>query len=281
MNFISKRYIWFSLSLIILGFGLYSGIQKGLNYGIDFTGGTSIIIRYENEIPDLAEFRKTVNLEHANITIIAARDFIIKSHELSKESQHVLFENLKNAFGAHILLEIDTIGPSVGQELRKKSIMIVFFAITGLLLYITVRFEIWYALAAILALIHDGLITLGLAAYLQININTAFIAAILTILGYSINDTIVVFDRIRENTKNKDKTIEDIANRSIHQTLARSINTAITTLFVVGALYFFGGITIKEFSLVLLIGITVGAYSSIFIAAPIYVMFKNMVHKEL
>jgi len=145
-----------------------------------------------------------------------------------------------------------------------------------LLIYITFRFEFWAAVSAILALLHDGLIVLGMTALLQIEVNTAYVAAILTVLGYSINDTIVIFDRIRENLKDNGEKLNDVINHSISQTITRSINTSITTMVVLLSIYLFGGASLKDFALALLIGIISGTYSSIFIASPLLYRFKKL-----
>ena len=179
------------------------------------------------------------------------------------------------------LLEVDIIGPTIGQELKETSVWIIVLVSIALLLYITWRFDLAFGLAALIATIHDGIITLSLASLLNIEINTAFVAAILTILGYSINDTIVVFDRIRENLVHvKDsQTIHPLVNKSIYQTLFRTINTSLTTLFVIVCLFVFGGTTIKGFALVLLIGILAGTYSSVFIASPVFTMLYTKLKK--
>ncbi len=281
MDFIGKKVIWFAISLIIIAIGAVSIFTKGLNYGIDFTGGTTVILRFE-KTPNLESVREVLadfELKEANISFISSivddqKDLLIKTVTLSESKRSDILASMKTRFGEYIVIEIDMVGPSIGEELKQNSIIILILVVLSLLMYITFRFEFWYGLAAIIALLHDALITLGFASLLQLEVDTAFVAAILTVLGYSINDTIVLFDRFRENSK-KIADIKELSNRSILQTLPRSINTSLTTLFVIGALYFFGGATIKDFSLVLLIGIASGTYSSIFIASPVYNIFKN------
>ena len=281
MDFIGKKRIWFTLSLLVIVVGIGSIFVNGLNYGIDFTGGTTAILRFE-ATPELDVVRKVlvgVDLKEAQISYISTvaddqKDLLIKTVTLSEEKRLQLLKAIKEQLGEYLVIEIDMVGPSIGEELKQNSIIILFLVVISLLLYITLRFEFWYGLAAIIALMHDALITLGFASILQIEVDTAFVAAILTVLGYSINDTIVLFDRFRENSKTI-SNIKELSNTSILQTLPRSINTSLTTLFVISALYFFGGSTIKDFSLVLLIGIVSGTYSSIFIASPIYNIFKK------
>jgi len=284
MDFIGKKYIWFTISLVLILVGSGSFFTKGLNYGIDFTGGTTFTLRFENN-PQLSEIRdilRQYKLENSSISFISSpadvqKDLLIKSELLTEQKRRDLLEKMTVLLGEYELIEADTIGPSIGQELRQSSVMILIVVIIGLLLYITFRFEFWYGVAAIIALLHDTLISLGFASMFMLEIDTAFVAAILTVLGYSINDTIVLFDRFRENSKTIADT-KDLANISIRQTLPRSINTSLTTLFVIGSLYLFGGATINDFALVLLVGIISGTYSSIFIAAPVYGLLKKKFH---
>jgi len=183
---------------------------------------------------------------------------------------------LEKEIGKLEILRSEKVGPTIGKELRRAGILALLIAIILMVIYITFRFEFKFALAAIGALIHDILVTLSIFSIFQLEINSSFIAAILTIFGYSINDTIVIFDRIRENLKKaKKEELIPLVNKSIKETLARSINTVVTTLFVLLALYFFGGETTKIFVLAMLIGITSGAYSSIFTASPLWVEFRT------
>jgi preprotein translocase subunit SecF len=189
-----------------------------------------------------------------------------------------LVKKLTTAFGALTVLEADTVGPSVGKKLQSDSLMIMLFALSAILIYVTFRFEFWYGLAAVAALVHDAIITLGFVAWLQLDVNMALLAAILTIVGYSINDTIIVFDRVREDvvkTDNKGKEIGALVNGAINSTLARCINTVLTVLITTGALYVFGGSTLKQFALILLIGFGFGSYSSLCVAPALFVFFKK------
>lgn len=281
MDFVGKKYIWFSISFVLIIAGAFSFFINGMNYGIDFTGGTTFTLRFtENPaISDVRDILQEYELQSSSITYVSSpaddqQDLLIKSEKLSEETRKNIMDDMSEDLGEYEVVEIDTIGPSIGAELRQNSIIIVIVVLISLLLYITFRFEFWYGVAAITALLHDGLITVGFASILMLEIDTAFVAAVLTVLGYSINDTIVLFDRFRENSKHISDTRE-LANISIKQTLPRSINTSITTLFVIGALYLFGGATINDFALVLLIGILSGTYSSIFIASPVYDILKR------
>jgi preprotein translocase subunit SecF len=272
-----------------------------LNYGIDFLGGTSLILKSEtlnkqySETPenrenttiefikDIRTTLKNYGLDKSTIQITGDGEILIKTLQLKDAKSQEVLDILSKKHGQFEVLEIDFIGPTIGKELKDKSYLIILFVVIFLLIYITWRFEWIYGISAILALVHDGLITISLAALIHIEINTAFVAALLTVLGYSINDTIVIFDRIRENQNNEfnetDISFISLTNISLNQTLFRTLNTSITTLLVISSLIFFGGPTIKGFCIVLLIGVLSGTYSSLFIASPFVVMFNRLSKK--
>jgi preprotein translocase subunit SecF len=203
---------------------------------------------------------------------------LIRTEPLEGEVRQKVVAELSEKLGGAELLESDTIGPVIGRELRTQAIWALILASAGIVIYVSFRFEFIYALAGVLALLHDAIITTGFIALLWRPTDVTFVAAILTILGYSINDTIVIFDRIRENLKKpgaSKKKFADLVNTSLWETMARSINTVLTVLVVVLALLIFGGETLKEFSLVLLFGFTIGTYSSIFVASPLVVMWEK------
>ena len=262
---VEKSKIWFSISLAIILIGVVLMCTRGLNFGIDFKGGTKLVV----ELGD--NFDK---VEVDNIVKEYASDAVTKTAEL--------FDALKEKYTLDdsALVSETQIGPSVGKELSRNAIIAVLVACVAMLVYIAIRFEFTFGVAAIGALIHDVLITLSVYAIFDIPVNSSFIAAMLTIVGYSINDTIVVFDRIRENNHSMRRSNPaEIANKSINKTLARSINTSLTTLIIIGAVNVFVP-TVREFSFPLLIGIAAGAYSSIFIASPIWVILKNKMNKK-
>lgn len=290
MNFIKARKLWFAFSSILIAVGIFSLISnflfrgKIMNFGIDFTGGTILTLRFDqsakisehlNEVRKVLEkfkFRENV------IQKVGDNDLTIKTEALESGARAQILDELKNKFGNIELLEADTIGPVIGKELRSQAFWALLIATIGILIYVSFRFEFKYAVAAILALWHDAIITIGLIAFLWRSVDSPFIAAILTILGYSINDTIVIFDRIRENILKPQKgkvDFEETVNNSILQTMARSINTVLTVLFMNLCLLLFGGTTLKDFALTLFIGFSLGAYSSIFIASPILVMLEK------
>jgi preprotein translocase SecF subunit len=277
-----KLWICISLVIIVAGFGMIA--VNGFNLGIDFTGGTMMQINlHKAEVPvsdvqDLiAEFDLEAEIVHAGQT---KEEVIIKTGKsLSNEDRVQIFNKFVEAYDLDVdndLREANQFGPSVGKELQSKAMTSILIASVGMLIYITFRFEIIYGVTAIIALVHDVLVLLSVYALFGIPVNSSFIAAVLTIVGYSINDTIVVFDRVRENVKiMKRASFEEIANTSLKQTITRSINTSLTTLLVIGSLYFLGVESIKEFALPLLAGVITGTYSSIFIASPLWAAIKR------
>jgi len=286
LKVIEKTKVWFTFSglLILLGiFALSSNTLtrgKPMNFGIDFTGGTVLNLRFDNQV-SLGDIR-TILAKYGKAQSVIQRsegnDVVINTDPLSTEERGQIVGDIKAKFSSVELLEADTIGPIVGGELRRQAFWALLLATAGILIYVAFRFEFKYAVASVLALFHDAIITTGLIALLWRPVDTAFIAAILTILGYSINDTIVIFDRIRENLLKPGalkRPLTDVVNEAVNQTMARSINTVLTVLFMNLALLVFGGATIKDFALVLFIGFSFGGYSSIFIASPLVVIFDK------
>ena len=286
MDLIGKRRIWFLVSTSLIALSIFALVFNGLvrgkvmNFGIDFTGGTLLTLRFEKEISTgdvravLAEFKRP----EAIIQKTGLTDIAIRTEPLSNEERAQIVDKMREKIGGVELLEADTIGPVIGRELRMQALWALIVATIGMLIYVAFRFEFKYALAAILALYHDALITTGLIALFWRNVETPFVAAILTILGYSINDTVVIFDRIRENLGKAGATkipFAKLVNDSLLQTMARSINTILTTLIMVIAVLLFGGATLRDFMLVLLIGFICGGYSSIFVAAPLVVVWEK------
>ena len=275
---IEKTKIWFSISLAIILVGIVLMATRGLNFGIDFKGGTKIVVDFGDSF-DKVEADGIVK-EYASDAVtktVESTQYEIKSKDLDETKTAELFDALKEKYSLEdsALISQSQIGPSVGKELTRNAVLSVLVACIAMLIYIAIRFEFNFGIAAIVALVHDVLITLAFYAIFDIPVNSSFIAAMLTIVGYSINDTIVIFDRIRESSRSKRRsTPTEIANTSINKTLARSINTSLTTLIIIGAVNIFVP-TVREFSLPLLIGIAAGAYSSIFIASPIWVLLQK------
>ena len=286
MKFAENLKIWSLISLAIIAIGLIIALTSGVNLGIDFTGGTMIHINMDKTY-EVTQIQESINEYNLDADIIHAgfdkTEIIIKTKlSLDNTQRMEIFETLKNDFNLtnEDFLEAEQFGPTVGKEIQSKALSSIMIASLGMLIYITLRFEIIYGVTAIVALIHDVLILLAVYSIFNIPINSSFIAAVLTIVGYSINDTIVVFDRVRENVKKmKKSSFAEIANKSLSQTIIRSINTSFTTLLVIGSLYVLGVEAIKEFAFPLMTGIIVGTYSSIFIASPLWAFMKDKTKK--
>ncbi|HBX23811.1 MAG TPA: protein translocase subunit SecF [Desulfotomaculum sp.] len=278
-SFIKHRKIWYIISLLVILPGLVSLALQGLNLGIDFTGGNLVEIRAEQgtDIQDVRGVIEGLGFGASNnVQISGDSDYLIRTRELSEEESATLVSSLDEKLGGVTLLRNERVGPVIGQELAVKALLALVVASILMLIYITYRFELRQGIAAIIAILHDILVVLGVFSIFQLEVDSAFVAAILTIIGYSINDTIIIFDRIRENlkTRKKGETLDELVNTSLWQTLARSINTVLTVMFVLLALYFLGGTTVKNFVLAMLIGVASGAYSSIFNASPVWVDLK-------
>lgn len=279
LKIIEKSKIWFGISLTIIllgiGFMIYRG---GLNFGIDFVGGTKIVIQMpegfsKSDADDIIKKHAT----DAVTNTVNESQLEVKGKDLDSTKVSELMGDLKGKFELKddALVSQDEIGASIGKELTRTSILSLSIAVIAMLIYVAIRFEFRFGIAAILALLHDVLLTLAVYSIFNVPVNTPFIAAILSIVGYSINDTIVIFDRIRENVKKMRRVDpKEVANTSIKQTLSRSILTSLTTLVTIAAVFAFVP-TVREFAFPLIVGIISGTYSSIFIASPIWVMLKN------
>jgi preprotein translocase subunit SecF len=284
-SLVKFTWLWFAISLTVIAIGFFFMVTRGFNMGVDFTGGTSLLLGFE-QLPKFADVRtafnspelKALDLSKLQLQAAGGKDLVIKVPPLTPDQQKAVLKVLAAKLEKFEVLESDTIGPTIGAELKNLAGWILVWVLGLLLVYIAFRFEIWYAVAAILALVHDALITCGVASCLGLEINGQFIAAILTILGYSINDTIVIFDRMRENSKKfkHQLDITEITDASLWQTMTRSVNTVLTVLIPLAMIFLFGGVTIREFALIMFIGITSGTYSSIFIAAPLYLKLKKL-----
>jgi preprotein translocase subunit SecF len=271
----SKRFGLLSIVVLILSFGLI--VTKGFNLGVDFAGGTLIQVKYEGEAP-IEKIRDSLSTdkvyEGASVTFFGSQEEVVIR---TKMSSKVLGEDvgakvslLLKETGKLEVRRVDMIGAKVGSELRTKGFTAMFIAILGILLYVSFRFEWRFAVASVLALIHDITIAMGMIVLFGVEVNLDILAALLTILGYSLNDTIIVFDRIREGIRTiKDPDLGAIIDESVTRTLSRTTLTSLTTFFVVLTLFVFGGEIIHGFAFTLLVGIVVGTYSSIFVASPI------------
>ena len=289
MHPIYKTIFILSLSLVVCSvivLGLY-----GLKFGIDFTGGSIIELEFKNQRPDLPKIQSTlVDDGEVSINNFGDKGLIIKTKDLSEQEHQELIKKLKDNFGADNVDEkrFESVGPVIGQELKRKSIIAIVLVLFSIAIYIAFVFRKlartlspWtMSVAAIVALAHDVIIPLGifslLGRFAGIEVTGIFVAAVLTILGFSVSDTVVIFDRVRENViKSSKDGFAQIVHRSVMQTLVRSLNTTMTVLLSLIAIFFFGGESIKYFSLMLIIGIFLGAYSSIFVASPLLVWLRK------
>jgi preprotein translocase subunit SecF len=271
----SKRFGILSIVMVLLSLGLI--FTKGFNYGLDFAGGTLVQVHYQQKAP-IDKIRKAITknpaYENASVTYFGNDNEIIirtktSSKSLGKDMGDTMRELLQGT-GDFEVRRVDMVGAKVGSELREKGMMSLFLAILGILIYVSFRFEWRFAIASVLALVHDVTIAMGAVVLFNVEVNLDTLAALLTILGYSLNDTIIVFDRIREGIQNsKESALDRIINESVTQTLSRTTLTSLTTFFVVLTLFLFGGEIIRGFSFTLLVGVVVGTYSSIFVASPI------------
>ncbi|HHW41568.1 MAG TPA: protein translocase subunit SecF [Syntrophomonadaceae bacterium] len=281
VNLIRIRKYWYIFSLLIIIPGMVSLYKWGLNYGIDFTGGSLVEVRFDQavKIEDIRNLLGDLGLgKDSQIQTSGGNTVLIRTRDLSQEESDKLLNGLSQKIGSMKLLRNEKVGPTIGKELRQKAILSVLIAFALMLVYIAIRFEFLQGVAAILALVHDILVTVGLVSIFRIEVDSAFIAALLTIVGYSIHDTIVIFDRIRENLRmrKKDQPLDELIHHSIMQTLTRSINTVLTVVFCLVALIVIGGVTIRPFMITLLIGVISGAYSSIFNASPLWYDFRRL-----
>ncbi len=296
---IQKRKIFLTLSSLAAIASVVILVVWGLHFGIDFTGGSSLELQFTNYKPSLSEIQNTLkDVGLHNLIVQPTNDSVILRFQDNTEKVHQLVVKKLQDLAASKKgvgfkeLQFDSVGPSIGQELKSKSFNTTAIVFIMIILYISLVFRkvskpvsSWkYGVAAIIALIHDILFILGvfviLGHYFSVEINTPFIAAVLTVLGYSVSDTIIVFDRIRENLPKSQDDFETTVNRSVNQTITRSINTSLSSILALLAVLFFGGSTIKDFALALVIGIFIGTYSSIFVASPVLVIWNNITHKR-
>ena len=291
IRFIKLKLVSFSISAILSVASIFAVIFIGLNLGIDFKGGILLEVRTSSNI-SIAKIRNEIS--NLNIGEISIQEFgqdsdyliRVERQEGSDSAQQIAVEAIKaslnKAFSKDIeYRRLEYVGPTVSKDLVSDGIMAIIFAIIAMLAYIWFRFELPFALGAIVALVHDITLTMGLFAILGLEFNLATVAAILLIIGYSMNDTVVVYDRIRENLRKfKKMNLNDLLDKSINETLARTINTTVTTILALGALYLFGGQIIADFAFAMLWGIVVGTYSSIFIASTILVYVNLRRTKE-
>ena len=269
LNFLSLIFIFFSIIVLIF---------KGLNLGVDFKGGTLIEIRTESSAIKISEIRQSfLKMDLGDITVKnfgEENDYLVKI-ELTKSNDENFIKSINDTLSKDLgsdvnFRRVENVGPKVSNELLRAGLLAISLSLAAMLFYIWIRFEWQFSLGAIIALIHDVVITVGIFSFLSYEINLSIVAAVLTIVGYSMNDTVVIFDRIRENLKKYSSiSIAEISDTSINQTLSRTLITSITTLLALLSIYIFGGAILKGFSFAMIVGVIVGTYSSIFVATPI------------
>lgn len=272
LPFMKYRRIWLTVSIVCIVISAGLLMTKGLNLSVDFTGGLVLQVKFDSRV-DVADIRKSLSSIGQGQAVIQAydnNDVLIRFQAQDEEVRRNVLSALKKDFGGLTVLKIDKVGPVVGKELRNQAVISLVLALLGILLYMAFRFKFRFGVAAVLSLLHDSIIMLGVYSLTGKEVSVSFIAAILTVIGYSLNDSIVVLDRIRENWSSVGKTgIVELVDNSVNQTLARTVNTSLTTLLPVIAMYIFGGEVISNFAFAFLIGIVVGTYSSIYIASSI------------
>jgi preprotein translocase subunit SecF len=294
---IQKRNIWLGISAALFVVFALALFVWGLKYGIDFTGGSLLEVKFMNSRPSVSQVETglaDLKLSSLIIQPVGEQDMMLKFQETKEETHQAILTKLselavkENKDNSIEEQRFESVGPSIGAELKIKSLWAIIFALIAMLSYITYAFRgvskpvaSWkYGSAAIIAMFHDVVITMGVFAFLGhyygVEINTAFVAAVLTVLGYSVHDTIVVFDRLRENLPKSNEDFEGTVNISLNQTIVRSLNTSLTVLLVLVAIIIFGGASIRTFVLALAIGIGIGTYSSIFVASPILVVWEKL-----
>lgn len=284
LKIIEKSKIWISISLIIIVIGLGFTCFRGLNFGIDFKGGTQVSIQLNDDVnKEDADALVQEFVQNASTTITDKNEYEIKATELNSEQVSSIMDAFEEKYSLSddALISQDEIGASIGKELTENSLLALLAAFAVMLIYVAIRFEFKFGVAALIATIHDILITLSVYAIFGIPVNTPFIAAILTIVGYSMNDTIVIFDRIRENSKKLRRAdAVEVANVSINETMTRSIYTSLSTLVTIIAMNILVP-SVREFTIPLIVGIVTGAYSSIFIASPVWVLLRNKIGNKV
>jgi preprotein translocase subunit SecF len=277
INFIGQRMFALIISTVLLVAGIYSLSTKGLNFGIDFSGGTKVELVYQDtvQVTDVRSVLQQGGFTEAVVQYFGSDEDILIRVPLSEDtsddkvSTRIVDLLAASAVGAGDVKSVEFVGPTFGKELFEKGILALVYALIGVMIYVAFRFEWKFSLGSVIALIHDVMITLGIFSLIQMEFTMPVLAALLAVIGYSLNDTIVVFDRIRENFRRlRDADTEQTMNTSINQTLPRTILTSLTTLLVLIALYVYGGEALQGFALTLIIGVVVGTYSSIFVASP-------------
>ena len=292
LDIAGRSQIWFAISTVIIVAGIICMFTRGFNFGIDFTGGTIIDLKFERPVA-IAEVRTSlakfglegsqIQLTGAESGVTEAENVMIRTTDMEEAQRKEVMAAIKTDVGNYDVLREEKVGATIGGELITNAVLALVVSWALIIAYVAYRFEWRFGVAAVLALVHDILIVLAVFSFTGRQIDSSFIAALLTIVGYSINDTIVIFDRIRENLKlhfRRGGDVVQLVNTSVFQTLTRSLYTVFTVMFTTFALYFFGGETTKDFAFALLVGFGCGCYSSIFIASPLWIVLRKMGDKK-
>ncbi|WP_303842073.1 protein translocase subunit SecF [Selenomonas ruminantium] len=292
LDIAGRSKIWFAISTVVIVAGIICMFTKGFNFGIDFTGGTIVDLKFERPVA-IAEVRTSlakfglegsqIQLAGAEAGVTEAENVMIRTTDMEEAQRKEVMAAIKTDVGNYDVLREEKVGATIGGELITNAVLALVVSWALIIAYVAYRFEWRFGVAAVLALVHDILIVLAVFSFTGRQIDSSFIAALLTIVGYSINDTIVIFDRIRENLKlhfRRGGDVNKLVNTSVFQTLTRSLYTVFTVMFTTFALYFFGGDTTKDFAFALLVGFGCGCYSSIFIASPLWVTLRKMGDKK-
>ena len=292
LDIAGRSKLWFAISTVIIVAGLICMFTRGFNFGIDFTGGTIIDLKFERPVA-IAEVRTSlakfglegsqIQLTGAETGVTEAENVMIRTTDMEEAQRKEVMAAIKTDVANYDVLREEKVGATIGGELITNAVLALVVSWALIIAYVAYRFEWRFGVAAVLALVHDILIVLAVFSFTGRQIDSSFIAALLTIVGYSINDTIVIFDRIRENLKlhfRRGGDVVQLVNTSIFQTLTRSLYTVFTVMFTTFALYFFGGETTKDFAFALLVGFGCGCYSSIFIASPLWISLRKMGDKK-
>ncbi len=288
---IKHRKIWFSISAFLVIISLVAIFMKGFNFGIDYTGGTIMELKFTKPvaISTVREELRKFDLGDSVIQLSGAEsttegdDVMIRTRNLEAAESQAIVDSITKNVGENQVLRVETVGAVIGSEVTQHAIINLIIAFLALAAYISYRFEYRVAISCLTAIFHDLIMVLGVFSFFQLEIDASFLAAILTVVGYSMNESVVIFDRIRENTHThkRSDTFADLANASIYQSFHRSIYTLSTVMFAVCSLYFFGGDTTKNFALVMIVGFVSGAYSSICVATSLWAIWKSNNKKDL
>ena len=292
IDFMKQSRLWAVVSIVLVTASVIAFFTKGLNYGVDFTGGIELNVKFNSEevttqkVRDVMSQIKVDDLQVQKFSDSSYNEYLIRVKgadenlgEITKEMEKKLSDNF--AAGDYEIRKVDVVGPKVGRELKLSGLYALIYAMLGIFIYVAIRFDYKFSPGAVMALIHDAVIIIGIFAITQYQFTLSTVAALLTVIGYSVNDTIVIYDRIRETmAKQKGTSLRDVINRGLNDTLRRSILTSFATMLVVGMLLIFGGATLWDFSLALFVGVIVGTYSSIFIASPSIMLLNRLVEEK-